>query len=276
MLLSETEIREGKLSAGHEFEAVRRIQVAGYAILESVIPPEKVEHLRQVLLELLDAHVKGPDAHGTGRARYNMHFRCDPPFADPELLAHPLVMAIVHQLLGEDAVCDYFASDIALEGSEHQLVHADDGALFPGLPGVTLPPDMLVLDIPLVDFREDNGPLEIWPGTHLTPYLDIGEIVGTEGERARGRLPVPEAQEFAEALGAQPALMPAGSLLVRDARMWHRGSPNRCREPRPMLALEYHRSWLRGENDLRILRSVYEGLPPDVRSALRPGCIEEG
>lgn len=276
MLLSDTEIREGKLSPSHEFEAVRRIQVKGYVILESIISRDKVDRLRDVLLEWLEAHIKGPNPHGTGPGRYNMHFRMDPPFADPELFAHPLVLAIVRQLLGNDAVCDYFASDTALEGSQYQAVHADEGALFPGLAGVTLPATMLVLDIPLVDFREDNGPLEIWPGTHLTPYLDIGEGVGTEEEIARGMVPVPEAQEFAGALGAHAALMPAGSLLIRDARMWHRGSPNRCREPRPMLALEYHRPWLRGEQDLRILRSVYDGLPADARSVLRPASIEEG
>lgn len=275
MLLSESEIREGKLSASNELEAVRRVRVTGYVIFESVIPLDKIERLRTVHQQQLDEHMNGPNPNGTGPRRYNMYIRVDPPYADPEILAHPLVMTVVRKLLGDDAVCDFFASDTALDGSQYQLVHMDDGNLFPELPGLSLPPTVLVLDIPLVDFREDNGPLEIWPGTHHTPYLDIGEVVGTEEELAGGRRPVPEAQAFAESLGAQPVLMPAGSLLIRDARLWHRGSPNRCGEPRPMLALMYLRPWLRGAAQLRILRSVYEGLPPDLRALLRPGTIEE-
>ena len=39
--------------------------------------------------------------------------------------------------------------------------------------------------------------------------------------------------------------MPAGSVLVRDIRTWHRGTPNRSETARPNLAMIYSRPWLK-------------------------------
>ena len=57
--------------------------------------------------------------------------------------------------------------------------------------------------------------MEIWPGgTHLMPSgIDVENI--------------------SKVMHSEQVLMPAGSLLIRDARMWHRGTPNVSDEPRP-------------------------------------------
>ena len=72
-----------------------------------------------------------------------------------------------------------------------------------------------------------NGPLEIWPGgTHSMPAgINM--------------------QEIAPQMHSELALMPAGSLLIRDLRMWHRGTPNRSNAPRPNMAMIYARQWMK-------------------------------
>jgi ectoine hydroxylase-related dioxygenase (phytanoyl-CoA dioxygenase family) len=91
---------------------------------------------------------------------------------------------------------------------------------------LSLPAYSVVVNIPLVDFTPENGPLEIWPGgTHLMP----GKV---------------DMAELAPAMRSEPVLMPAGSLLIRDMRMWHRGTPNRSDHLRPNMALIYSRPWL--------------------------------
>ena len=94
------------------------------------------------------------------------------PFADPDLIGNPMVMQVIRHLLGDDIVCSYFSSDTPMPGSEYQPIHRDGHDLFPGVP-VTVPPFMYELNIPLVDFRPDNGPVEVWPGTHLVTDFSL-------------------------------------------------------------------------------------------------------
>src|SRR5207245_2716201 len=129
-----------------------------------------------------------------------------------------LALAVIDELLGKDCVCHYFASDTPLPDSDTQRFHSDIHLLFPETP-LSLPAYSIVMNIPLVDFREENGPLEIWPGgTHLMP----GGI---------------DLQEMAPRMHSERVLMPAGSLLIRDMRLWHRGTPTRHHAARTTLEL---------------------------------------
>jgi ectoine hydroxylase-related dioxygenase (phytanoyl-CoA dioxygenase family) len=82
-----------------------------------------------------------------------------------------------------------------------------------------------------------------------------------------------EVQRFAEGLGPKPVLMPAGSLLLRDPRMWHRGSPNKSDAPRPMLAISYNRPWYRF-NSVRVPRHVYDAWPGRLQKIFRLASID--
>ena len=88
-------------------------------------------------------------------------------------------------------------------------------------------------------------------GTHLSP-------------------PGENLEEMAGKMHSELALMPAGSLLVRDMRMWHRGTPNRSEAPRPNIAFIYSRHWLRTNYPpIRIPKKIYEGLPEKGRQLFR-------
>jgi ectoine hydroxylase-related dioxygenase (phytanoyl-CoA dioxygenase family) len=169
----------------------------------------------------------------------------EPPFSDPRLWANPAVLRIVESVLGPDFECTYYGSDTPYPGSDHQPIHQDGGPLFPEWD--SRPPIYcLGLNVPLVDVDENNGPLEWFSGP------DRPEP-GAEPERFTG---------------------PAGTMLLRDSRVWHRGSPNVGDGPRPMLALLYTRTWYRFVLDRPAMAlSVYEGLPDPGRQLFRGADI---
>ena len=250
MQLSAEELSSQTLKPETLQAAVQAVRVNGYVIFESVLPRELVQSLHGTFMRVLEGHVARTDPN-RGANRYQMHLPFMAPFIDPAVISHPFTLALVDELLGKDAICHYFASDTPLPGSEYQRVHADIALLFPETL-LSLPAYTLVLNIPLVDFTEENGPLEIWPGgTHLMP----GGI---------------NIQELAPTMHSERVLMPAGSLLIRDLRMWHRGTPNRSTAPRPNMALIYSRPWLKlSYPPIGMPRATYEGLSERAQRLFR-------
>src|SRR5947209_1783534 len=141
------------------------IRVNGYVLLEDMIPEGRVDAMRAAFDPLLQAK-RDADPPNRGVNRFQMHLPFEMPFADPILYANPTVLAIVENLLGHDHILTYFASDTPFPGSDYQKVHLDCRLPFPEAP-FGMPPYSVVLNTPLVDFTDENGPLEIWPnGTH--------------------------------------------------------------------------------------------------------------
>ena len=130
--------------------------------------------------------------------------------------------------------------------------------LFPEFPHQPTPACGLVLNLPLVDFTEQNGAIEIWPdGSHLIA-------------------PGAEIMKLAEKMHSERLLMPAGSLLLRDLRMWHRGTPNESDEPRPNLAFIFARNWLATKYPkIRIPQGTYDGLSEAAQQLFRLEAIGE-
>ncbi len=223
--LTDGELVTGSLDAANAVLARQHVEMDGYVLFERVLQPALVSALLQEFTALFEAHVARTDPN-RGANRYQMHLPFHAPFAVPEIVENPLILPIVDAILGADCVCHYFASDTPMPGSDFQAVHSDLPQLFPGT-ALSLPACSLVLNIPLVDFPLENGPLEIWPGgTHLMP----GGV---------------DMKALAPGMHSDLVLMPAGSLLLRDIRMWHRGTPNRSSAIRPNMARIYSRPWLK-------------------------------
>lgn len=269
MKLDAIELENRELSAEHRAEAVRDLEVLGFVILEGVLA-DKVDTLRSAFSTLLeDNHKRLGDNRGKQR-QGGVPIPIEEPFTDPDVLANPLAISVFQDLLQEDLVCSYFASDTGLPGSQYQPAHRDGKYLFPGL-RATIPPFMYEVNIPLVDFREDNGPTDIWPMSHRIADVNLAAPDALE----RGYLAATETemQKYVSGLNPQPVLMPAGSLLLRDPRMWHRGTPNRSTEPRTMLSLAYHYPWFRF-NSVSLRREVYDAWPEDMQRLFRLATID--
>jgi ectoine hydroxylase-related dioxygenase (phytanoyl-CoA dioxygenase family) len=237
------------------------LQSVGYLILENVIPDAKVAALYAEFERLLNEH-RAQAPSNRGQNRYNIAIPAEGVFADPEIVANELVLPVLRDLLGDGLAVDYLAADTPLPGSDYQKAHSDGRPLFAEAP-VTLPGYAYVLNIPLVDFRLDNGPLEIWPnGSHA-----ISGVSAADGSRH---------------YPAQQVLMPAGSLLVRDNRMWHRGTPNNSPGMRPNLAVVYTRSWYRfgqanvGMMPPRVSAAAWNSWSPEMQRLFRFADVEGG
>jgi hypothetical protein len=239
----------------HEFhkEVQFGLRSDGFVIFDSVLEESLVERLRKALLQRIDDYVV--TVAGRQQTRYHLPLRLAEPFIDDMVITNPLVMPTLVETLGDDLAISYFGSDTAAPGSTYQDVHADGRPLFPELP-VNLATYGVVVNFPLVDFHEDNGPLEIWPNaSHQLAGIDA---------------------RVASAIAAgTPVFAPAGSLIMRDLRLWHRGTPNRTTELRPLISVVYSRAWYRfgpaevGYPEPRIRRDDYDHWSPEARTLFR-------
>ena len=250
MNLTPEERSSGTLTPENRKLAAQSVAMNGYVLFERALPPDFMAALHAEFVRVFEAHVERTDPN-RGANRYQMHLPFTAPFNDPAIIENPLIVPLLDDLLGKDYVCHYFASDTPLPGSDYQAVHSDITLLFPEAP-LSLPAYSVVLNIPLVDFTPENGPLEVWPGgTHLMPG-------GTN------------LKELAPTMHSETVLMPAGSLLLRDMRMWHRGTPNRADHARPNLALIYSRPWLKTHYPpIAIPADTYAGLSERAKHLFR-------
>ena len=244
MNLSQREIEQQYLDESTLAAAISQVREAGFVILENTMTPAWVATMR----EAWDGHIEG---HTPG-ALLSM------PFIDPLAIANPWGVQIAEAMLGEDfwAKLPYHCNSTPPNWTETQPIHRDQLHLFPDLP-IAMPPHMMVIHIPLVDFTEKNGSTEVWPGTHLiTDHeanidpADIGRVGGLEDRAAH-----------------MPSLrtnMPAGSTLVRDMRVWHRATPNQTPQRRTMLSLVYHRHF----PSLGYQYKAAENLAPEIMDQL--------
>ena len=150
--------------------------------------------------------------------------------------------------------------------SDTQWMHRDSGQLFPGFP-IALPISKIVVNIPLVDFTVENGCTELRPGSHLSvdPPIDMND-------------PYRAYHVCSEERGAkQPSVrmvMPAGSLIVRDMRCWHRAMPNYTNQIRTMVAMIYFSRIHNALGDHGIFRTqlsneVWQHMPERVQRIYR-------
>jgi ectoine hydroxylase-related dioxygenase (phytanoyl-CoA dioxygenase family) len=235
-------------------EAIRfhadQIRVNGYCVLENALPLDFIAEMRERFDVILDEYRA---AHPTNRGenRFQMFLPFEGPFESPQLYEHPVVLAIVEAVLGPRILWSYLASDTPYPGSDYQRVHSDTQLLFPET-HQSLPPYGLVLNVPLIEVTDVNGPLELWPGgTHYMPGpMDLGKL--------------------AETMTSVRLTMKEGGVLIRDLRAWHRGTPNRGDRSRPHVALVYTRPWYRFEqNPPTVRRSQLESLSDKAKAMLR-------
>jgi ectoine hydroxylase-related dioxygenase (phytanoyl-CoA dioxygenase family) len=262
MKLSAEELSGGFLKPETLASAVEEVRLNGYVFFESVLPHDLVDRMNQAFLDVFHEKSKSnPEETEVNAAHFRknrtrLFLPFENPFIDPQVLTSPFILPIIEEILGKDCVATYLAVDAPLPGSDYQAIHSDAVALYPDL-GINLPPQGLTMNVALIDVTEENGPMEVWPsGTHLTPEsFNKPEHV----------------QKLAKLSKPHRVLLPKGSLLIRDPRMWHRGTPNNSDQIRPILALSYARFWWRGyyQNTLAIKEEVYEALSERGKELVR-------
>ena len=251
MKLSPEELEKGQLNLDTLSQALTLIKVNGYVVFEKVLSEAFIKELHADYLEIFNRYIQNPDPTFS-KNHYRVYLPFRQPYCDERVIANSMVLPILNDLLGDDFVCHYVATNTCAPGSELQPAHSDVYPLFPGS-DIKPPPYLVVVNIPLVDVTMENGPIEFWAGgTHLNTY-DMDTIAA-----------------LAPHMPSEYATMPAGSLMIRDGRMWHRGTENKSNEARPQIALVYTRPWVdSGTRRTGIPQETYDSLSERARTIFR-------
>lgn len=230
----------------------------GFVILRNHFSRKKLQQWADDFRPLLAAQVeREKDSPNRGAQRFYVTLPFIEPYADPHFYEDEDVLAIVEGLVGKDFVMCQLATDTPLLGSDYQDLHRDSPPLFPEWNQET-PAFQLAVNFPLVDVTPELGPFEVARGTHMVSKAE-----------AMRRLEQGEAKLEAICLSL-------GDVMIRDVRGLHRGTPNRTKEPRPMVVIGYSRKWLmRPEVSIRIPRAEFDKVTDRARRMLRFNPIVE-
>lgn len=205
------------------------IEANGYVVIENVLSAEECESIRRAAEPLLSASGRN-DFEGLKTQRvYGVLAKTR---AMDRLVDHPRIMAILDRLFMPNYLLSQLQVINILPGESAQALHPDD-AFYP-IPRPR-PPLGAATVWAIDDFTETNGATSIVPGSHLWPDDRI-----------------PEPHE------AQPAVMPAGSVIFYPGTFWHGGGANRSSQSRLAVTCQYCEPWLRTQEN------YFLGTPKDV------------
>ena len=211
-----------------ELEHLRR---EGYVVLPSVLSREQIERVRSELAPHLGAFGRN-FFEGERTQRVYALLAKAPSIA--QLVEHSAVLTLVDQIL---APSYWLWGALAVNlhpGETEQTFHCDDDAGAPPRPrpaqGVST---MWALD----DFTEENGATEFVPGSHAW---------------GPGEVPTPDDPR------RKRALMPAGSVMIWQGPLFHRGGANRSACERLGITIQYSQPWLRQ------IENMVLAVPPEI------------
>ena len=181
--------------------AVAALQEDGLVVIDDVVDHTHLDRLQERMNEDLvkiRALPVVPHNFVWGNIQQN-----PPPDADlvfRDVVANPFVCQVTRALLGSGAFNECLTGNTNVPGSGLQPVHVDEGQLWPNL-GAAHPPARLVVNIALSETTEQNGAIELWPGTHLDTRMVIGNNI---------RVPEEHGRRAASGAWAGPGVYPQG------------------------------------------------------------------
>ena len=230
MRLTRTEEKNKKLTKNNLQKAVSLISEMGIVTIESVLSKIWCQKMNNAWLGVLD---RGDTMRPSNEDTWKQLL--DFPFIDPLAIENPWGIQIIREVLGNNfwGFLPYHTNTNWPDNKftdEFLWVHRDQGQFFPELK-IPQPPLWMIMHITLVDFTDENGSTEVWPGSHhiIDPNpleVRIGPI-GKNMDHRVSRMP------------SKRLNVPAGSLIIRDMRLCHRATINESEEPRCMLSFVY-------------------------------------
>ncbi len=272
-------------------EIVSQIIENGYAIIEGVIPADRIGGVCQQLIDAQLAHHADAEAElvktrgcghrigvqGVGLLKQAINAtQCFAPY-----LADKRILGAAESFFGKFVRISCTDCVITHPGNDCGYWHADWPYNATNSTHVQAPYRDAVMHLSslwmLTRFGEDNGGTFVLPGSHRSSN---NPAAGT----------MPEIDHDAPQPGERQVTGPAGSVLLYDSRLWHAVSPNRSEEDRAALIVRYAPWWLnltptmRGTADharmvaetggknydaIPVRRDVFDKLPQDVQPLYR-------
>lgn len=248
---SDVERKQGQLSPTNLNLALRLLREVGAVILEGAVPLEVVGEVRNAYFDAIRAGQKmkiGPPQIM--------------PYYDPQIIANSFALQVVEAAMGKKInLAMYFIHAIPPHSGSDEgphEAHRDGNHLFPEVP-LVLPVSGIYVDIPLVDFAEENGATRIWPGSHLIVDQPPSDVVALS--------------ERAQHMPSVQMAMPLGSLSLRDMRLWHGGMPNKTDTIRAMLDIGYVRVFPHAGERIWLSQEIKKQLPKSAQKLLKTGVL---
>lgn len=264
IVLDASDLQPSRPDSAKIAAAVRAIAEDGAVIVVNAVDPVLLEVLAARMDEDLQKVLRRPERAENFAPG---HLQQDPPpesdFLWPSVLAHPFVLSVCRQVLRQPLHFTSYSNNTNLPGSQDQAVHVDEGQLWPGLDRAH-PTARLTVNIPLSTVDADSGAIELWPGTHLDPRVcrfaakprdaltlaleyvraaRLAAVASAPNRRVGLTVPKPLLDEQRVQRPPVRAVTCQGDLIIRDPRLWHRGTANRGSTRRFMLALDYDPEW---------------------------------
>jgi len=191
-----------------------RISVDGYCVIENLIPQEKICQIKDQLDTYFQGKKMGRNAF-EGHHTERVYALLSKSTSMADLIEHPTILEMLDVLLPNNYLLSAALAINVHPGETPQPFHYDDSAGYLDLPkprrafGIST---IWALD----DFTEDNGATEVIPGSHHW----------TEQRQ-------PKQSEVTK------IVMPAGSVVVFDGTLVHRGGANRSKTTRLGITPQY-------------------------------------
>jgi ectoine hydroxylase-related dioxygenase (phytanoyl-CoA dioxygenase family) len=221
-----------------------RLREQGYTVLERLVPPDTVAALIDGLDRLERTLGRGyarTSFEGYRTVRMNLLPAHDAVFWQVAL--QPQVLALAEAMLDRELLLHSLCSLILGPGQEAQPIH-EDTQMIP-LPRPHAPIVVNALWA-LSDFTAENGATLVVPGSHRLDH----------------------APEYGRHYDAQPAIVPAGSVILIDSALWHGAGANISAARRYALSCSYCAGWMRQQENYQL------GVPREV-AARFPRRLQE-
>jgi len=246
ILPSAAEKAAGKYESHNAEKILEALHHDGIVLLRDIVDTANIDKLNAFMVPEVDELVKS--AHFNFDTRNIQHA---PPMLPGSLVfddiyMNPLLISAITLFLGPNPKFNFISGNTALpRGSTRQPVHCDLNFKFHEFPFY------VIANVPLITSTPEVGCTEFWPGTHLRPFSD--QLAPKFYEIQKEKL---------TSLGYSPiqVVVPKGSIVLRDMRLWHAGMPNPSDVTRCMLGLAYCASWYRSKYSIPVPDSIYHRL----------------
>jgi len=210
----------------------------GYLLVEDAVTPEQLDGLRRVTYDLIDQSRNvtesddrfdlddGHSADNPRLTRIKLPHKIDPIYWD--VLVNSRMTQVLNTLIGPDVLLQTSKLNTKAPGGGQAVEWHQDWAFYPATND-----SMLAFGLMLEDVDQENGPLQVIPGSHKGPVLEHtmnGVFCGAVN---------PDDPDFHHDK-AVTLTGKAGSMTVHHVRMLHGSAPNVSDRNRFILFYECH------------------------------------
>lgn len=215
-------IEQTDFSAMPRGEQIRRLEVEGYVVFPSILPPDMITRIKREL-----AHAE------MGHTSYSVHqtrSETQPQWisrAVCELIGFPPMVEFLTDLMGPEIVFTRGFFQRTLPGSPGISIHTDGqphGSNLFGYEGSC--PRLLRVLYYLDELTPERAPFRLIPRSHLSFHAEASPYVRYKSHPEEITL-----------------VVPAGSAVVVPSLLLHGSHPNRDTSPRELVQLGYRPDW---------------------------------